>query len=56
MAWEMVKLPLWAEFMAWEMVKPEGRCRKPRPATASLFEWALTLDMQRGAELVGAGR
>ena len=49
-------LPLWAEFMAWEMVKPEGRCRKPRPATASLFEWALTLDMQRGAELVGAGR
>ena len=38
------------------MVKPEGRSRKPRPATASLFEWALTLDMQRGAELIGAGR
>ena len=38
------------------MVKPKGRSRKPRPATASLFEWALTLDMQRGAELVGAGR
>ena len=29
-----------AEFIAAEPTKPKGRRRKPRPATASLFEWA----------------
>ena len=30
----------WAEFMAEEPVKPEGRSRKLQPASVSLFEWA----------------
>ena len=46
----------WAEFMAEEPVKPKGRSRKPQPATASLFEWALELEQEREAEPVGAGR
>ncbi len=46
----------WAEFMAAEPVKPRRRSRKPQAATASLFEWALTLEQERGKELVGAGR
>ena len=47
----------WAEFMAEEPVKPRGRGRKPhQPATLSMFEWALTLEQQRKAEPVGAGR
>ena len=46
----------WAEFMAEEPANPKGRRRKPQPATASLFEWALTLDQEREAEPVGAGR
>ena len=46
----------WAEFMAEEPVKPKGRSRKPQPATASLFEWALELEQAREAEPVGAGR
>ena len=41
----------WAEFVAEEPVKPKGRSRKPQPATASLFEWAL----EREEELVDAG-
>ena len=40
----------WAEFMAEEPVKPKGR--KPQPAPPSLFDWALTLEQERG----GAGR
>ena len=44
----------WAEFMAEEPVKPRGRSRKPQPATASLFEWAL--EQEREEEPVGAGR
>ena len=44
----------WAEFMAAEPIKPTRRSRKPQPASASLFEWALTLEQDR--ELVGAGR
>ena len=44
----------WAEFIAEEPVKPRGRSRKPQPATASLFEWALSLEQE--AEPVGAGR
>ena len=46
----------WAEFMADEPVKPKGRSRKAQPATASLFDWALTLEQEREKELVGAGR
>ena len=45
----------WAEFMAEEPVKPK-RNRKPRPATLSMFEWAMTLEQQREEEPVGAGR
>ena len=44
----------WAEFMAEEPVKPKGRGRKPQPAAASLFEWALEMEQER--EPVGAGR
>ena len=46
----------WAEFLADEPEKPKGRSRKPQPAAASLFEWALTLEQEREAEPVGAGR
>ena len=46
----------WTEFMAEEPVKPKGRKRKAQPATASLFDWALTLEQEREKELVGAGR
>ena len=46
----------WAEFMAEKPVKPKGRTRKPQPATLSMFEWALTLEQEREAEPVGAGR
>ena len=46
----------WAEFMAEEPVKPRRRKRKAKPATTSLFEWALSLEKEREAELEGAGR
>ena len=46
----------WAEFMAEEPVKPKRRSRNPHPATISMFEWALTLEQEREAEPVGAGR
>ena len=46
----------WAEFMAAEPAKSRGRKRMPQPAAASLFEWALTVEQEREAELVGAGR
>ena len=46
----------WAEFMAEEPVKPKGRGRKPQPTTASLFDWALSLEQDREKEPVGAGR
>ena len=46
----------WAEFMAEEPVKTRGRGRKPQPAATSLFEWALTVEQEREAEPVGAGR
>ncbi len=39
----------WAEFMAEEPVKPKGRGRKPQPTTASLFDWALSLEQERAA-------
>ena len=46
----------WAEFIAEEPVKPKGRGRKPQPTTASLFDWALSLEQEREKEPVGAGR
>ena len=42
--------------MAEGPVKPKGRGRKAQPATASLFDWALSLEREREKELVGAGR
>ena len=42
--------------VAEEPVKPKGRSRKPQPATASLFDWALDLEKERETEPVGAGR
>ena len=44
----------WTEFLAGE--QGVRRSRKPRPASASLFEWALGIEQEREAELVGAGR
>ena len=41
----------WAEFMA-EPVEPKRRNGKPRPASLSMFEWAV----EQERELVGAGR
>ena len=46
----------WAEFMDEEPVRPKGRKRKPQPATTSLFEWAFSLEQEREADPVGAGR
>ena len=46
----------WAEFLAEELVKPRGQGRKPKPASTSLFEWALTLEQEREGEPIGAGR
>ena len=45
----------WAEFLAEEPVRRRGRSRKPRPASLSMFEWALGMEAEREAELVGAG-
>ena len=44
----------WAEFMAEEPVKPNGRKHKAQPASLSMFEWAL--EQEREEEPVGAGR
>ncbi len=44
----------WAEFMADEPVKPKRRNGKPRPASLSMFEWAM--EQEREKEPVGAGR
>ena len=46
----------WAEFLAEEPKRPNGRNGKPKPATASLFEWALNAEQEREKDLVGAGR
>ena len=42
----------WAEFMAEE--REESRGRRPKPASTSLFEWAV--EQEREEEPVGAGR
>ncbi len=44
----------WAEFMAEELAKPKRRGGKPRPASLSMFEWAM--EQAREKEPVGAGR
>ena len=44
----------WAEFLGGEPEKPKGRSRKPQPAAASLFEWALEKELEK--EPVGVGR
>ena len=44
----------WTEFLAGE--QGVRRRRKPRPASTSLFEWALSMEQEREAEPVGAGR
>ena len=46
----------WAEFLAEEPAQPQGRNGKPKPASTSLFEWALGNEREREAEPVGAGR
>ncbi len=47
----------WAEFMAEApAVRPKGRRRKPQPASLSMFEWALSVEREREAELVAAPR
>ena len=43
----------WAEFLTGEPVKPK---KGSQPATASLFEWAMTLEQEREKELVGEAR
>ena len=46
----------WAEFMAEEPAAQPSRNRKPKPATLSMFEWALSLEEEREKEeLVGTG-
>ena len=44
----------WAEFMANEPVKPNRRNGKHRPASLSMFEWAM--EQEREKEPVGVGR
>ena len=46
----------WAEFMAEGPVKRKSRSHKPQPASLSMFEWALGMELEREAEPVGAGR
>ncbi len=46
----------WAEFLAEEPQKPARRNGKPKPETLSMFEWALSLEEEKEAELVGADR
>ena len=45
-----------AEFVTEEPVKPEGRKRKPQPATLSVLEWAMELEQARKKEPLGAWR
>ena len=44
----------WAEFLAEEPVKPKRSNGKPKPASLSMFEWAL--EQEREKETVGTGR
>ena len=42
----------WAEFMAEEPQKPARRNGKSKPATLSMFEWALSLEEEKEAQTV----
>ena len=42
----------WAEFMAEEPQKPSRRNGKEKPATLSMFEWALSLEEEKEAQTV----
>ena len=42
----------WAEFLAEEPQKPARRNGKPKPATLSMFEWALSLEEEKEAQTV----
>ena len=42
----------WAEFMAEEPPKPSRKNGKPKPATLSMFEWALGLEEEKEAQTV----
>ena len=44
----------WAEFVAQEPERPKRGNGKPRPASLSMFEWAM--EQEREKETVGAGR
>ena len=46
----------WAEFLAEEPARPNGRNGKPKTASASLFQWALDKEQEREKEPVGSGR
>ena len=41
----------WAESMTEAPVSPQGRARKPQPASESLFAWPLNLERERKTEL-----
>ena len=42
----------WAEFMAEEPEKPSRRNGKPKPATLSMFEWALSVEQEKETQTV----
>ena len=42
----------WAEFMAEEPPKPSRKNGKPKPATMSMFEWALSMEEEKEAQTV----
>ena len=42
----------WAEFMAEMPVKPSRKNGKPKPATMSMFEWALSMEEEKEAQTV----
>ena len=42
----------WAEFMAEEPEKPSRRNGKPKPATLSMFEWALSVEQKKETQTV----
>ena len=46
----------WAEFLAEEPAQPQRWNGKGKPASTSLFEWALNAEQEREKEPVGAGR
>ena len=46
----------WVEFLAKEPAQPQGRKGKPKPASTSLFEWALNAEQDREKELAEVER